>query len=66
MERFVIEGGKPLSGSVRVQGSKNATLPILAATVLAEGIHQIENVPGLTDIFAMCKILEVVGGGNRS
>jgi UDP-N-acetylglucosamine 1-carboxyvinyltransferase len=61
LERFVIEGGKPLSGSVRVQGSKNATLPILAATVLAEGIHQIENVPGLTDIFAMCKILESLG-----
>lgn len=61
MEQFVIEGGKPLSGSVRVQGSKNATLPILAATVLAEGIHKIENVPNLTDIFAMCRILEALG-----
>lgn len=44
MEQFVIEGGKPLSGSVRVQGAKNATLPI-AAAVLAEGIYKIENVP---------------------
>ena len=61
MEQFVIEGGKPLSGSVRVQGAKNATLPILAATVLAEGIHKIENAPNLTDIFAMCRILEALG-----
>ncbi len=61
MEQFVIEGGKPLSGSVRVQGSKNAALPIIAATVLAEGIHKIENVPNLTDIQAMCEILKVLG-----
>ncbi|MGA8943192.1 MAG: UDP-N-acetylglucosamine 1-carboxyvinyltransferase [Thermoactinomyces sp.] len=61
MEQFVIEGGKPLSGSVRVQGAKNATLPIIAATVLTEGVHKIENVPDLTDIRAMCQILEVLG-----
>lgn len=61
MEQFVIEGGKPLSGSVRVQGAKNATLPIIAATVLAEGIHKIENVPNLTDIRAMCEILKALG-----
>lgn len=61
MEQFVIEGGKPLSGSVRVQGAKNAALPIIAATVLAEGIHRIENVPNLTDIRAMCEILRALG-----
>lgn len=61
MEQFVIEGGKPLSGSVRVQGAKNATLPIIAAAVLAEGIHKIENVPNLTDIRAMCEILKTLG-----
>lgn len=61
MQHFVIEGGKPLSGSVRVQGAKNAALPILAATVLAEGIHEIQGVPRLTDITAMCRILEALG-----
>ncbi|MGA9174985.1 MAG: UDP-N-acetylglucosamine 1-carboxyvinyltransferase, partial [Thermoactinomyces sp.] len=61
MERFVIEGGKPLSGSVRVQGAKNAALPILAACVLAEGIFEIHDVPRLSDIEAMCQILEALG-----
>ncbi|MBA4494244.1 UDP-N-acetylglucosamine 1-carboxyvinyltransferase [Paenactinomyces guangxiensis] len=61
MEHFVIKGGKPLSGSVRVQGAKNAALPILAATVLTEGVHEISDVPDLTDIAAMCSILEALG-----
>lgn len=61
MEHFVIDGGKPLTGSVRVQGAKNAALPIMAATVLAEGVHEIRGVPQLTDITAMCNILEALG-----
>jgi UDP-N-acetylglucosamine 1-carboxyvinyltransferase len=61
LEQFVIEGGKPLSGSVRVQGAKNAALPILAACVLAEGIFEILDVPRLSDIEAMCQILEALG-----
>ncbi|MBD1371324.1 UDP-N-acetylglucosamine 1-carboxyvinyltransferase [Hazenella sp. IB182357] len=61
MEKFVIEGGKPLSGSIRVQGAKNAALPILAATVLSEGVHRIYDVPDLTDVRAMCQILVALG-----
>lgn len=61
LEYLVIEGGKPLSGSIRVQGAKNAALPIFAATVLAQGIHVIRDVPNLTDIRAMCEILEALG-----
>jgi UDP-N-acetylglucosamine 1-carboxyvinyltransferase len=61
LEGFVIEGGKPLSGSIRVQGAKNAALPILAACVLAEGIFEIHDVPRLSDIEAMCQILEALG-----
>ncbi|TCS94624.1 UDP-N-acetylglucosamine 1-carboxyvinyltransferase [Hazenella coriacea] len=61
MEHFVIDGGNPLTGSVRVQGAKNAALPIMAATVLAEGVHEIRGVPQLTDIAAMCNILEALG-----
>lgn len=61
MEHFIIEGGKPLIGSIDVQGAKNSALPILAATVLAPGTHIIHRVPHLKDIEAMCQILESIG-----
>lgn len=61
MEKLVIEGGKPLSGTVRIHGAKNAALPILAAAVMADGIHIIENVPNLLDIDVMLQILTALG-----
>lgn len=61
METFTIEGGKPLSGSLRIQGAKNAALPILAAAVLAEGQFHIYDVPHLKDIEVMQKILTDLG-----
>lgn len=61
MEKLVIEGGKPLEGTVRIDGAKNAALPILAASILAKGIHVIENVPNLLDIRVMLQILEALG-----
>jgi len=59
--KFVIYGGTPLSGKVKVQGSKNSALPILAATILAEGTHHIIDVPNLLDIEVMIKILQSLG-----
>jgi len=50
MDVIVIKGGKPLSGSVATSGSKNAALPLLFASLLAEGEHRFENVPILKDI----------------
>jgi len=50
MDKIVIHGGRPLHGEVRISGAKNAVLPILAATILAPGIHRISNVPRLQDI----------------
>ena len=50
MDVIVINGGKALSGSVAASGSKNAALPLLFATLLAEGEHQFDNVPMLKDI----------------
>ncbi len=44
MDKFVIEGGERLAGTVRVSGSKNAVLPLLAATILQKGIYTIGNV----------------------
>lgn len=61
MGSIQVEGGFPLCGEVRIQGSKNATLPILAATVLIQGISIIENCPKIADVFSMVKILENIG-----
>jgi len=56
-----IEGGRPLSGSVTVQGAKNSVLPILAATVLCEGESVILGCPDLSDVRNSVKILEHIG-----
>ena len=61
MEKFVIRGGKPLCGVVDISGSKNAALPILAATLLTEGVVTLHNMPVLSDILIMCEILESLG-----
>ena len=61
MEKFVIEGGIPLSGTARIHGAKNAALPILAAAIMAKGIHIIDNVPKLLDIEVMLHILTALG-----
>jgi UDP-N-acetylglucosamine 1-carboxyvinyltransferase len=58
---FEIQGGARLAGEISVSGAKNAALPILAATLLAEGPCRIEGVPRLRDIETMLRILEVLG-----
>ncbi len=61
MDKFVIEGGKPLKGEIRVSGSKNATLPILAATLLTDEPCEIKNFPRLRDTTTMLKLLKSLG-----
>jgi UDP-N-acetylglucosamine 1-carboxyvinyltransferase len=62
MDKFVIEGGKRLSGTVQIESSKNAVLPILAASLLAEkGETVIKGVPNLVDVGTMLKVLEHLG-----
>ncbi|WP_022851932.1 UDP-N-acetylglucosamine 1-carboxyvinyltransferase [Limisalsivibrio acetivorans] len=61
MEKLVIEGGRPLNGKIRVSGAKNACLPILAASILAEGKYTISNIPSLVDIRTMLSLLGEVG-----
>lgn len=61
MEKLVIEGGRPLKGSVRVSGSKNAVLPILAATLLTDERCVIRGVPSLRDVGTMQRILRTLG-----
>jgi UDP-N-acetylglucosamine 1-carboxyvinyltransferase len=61
MDKLVIRGGVPLSGTVRVSGSKNAALPILLASLLVEGEVAYRNVPRLRDIRTTLKLLEILG-----
>lgn len=61
MDKLVIEGGHPLKGSVAVSGSKNATLPILAATLLTDETCVLTNVPTLRDTLTMLKLLRSLG-----
>jgi UDP-N-acetylglucosamine 1-carboxyvinyltransferase len=70
MEAFVIEGGRPLSGSIRVAGNKNAALPIIAAALLAEDPVTLANVPAIRDVETMLELVadlgvevEPLGGG---
>ena len=58
MEKFVIEGGAPLSGTMVPAGNKNGALPILASTVLTEDEVIVRNVPRIRDVDAMLSILE--------
>ncbi len=61
MEKLVIEGGRPLSGTICIHGAKNAALPILAASIMVDGTHIIDNVPNLLDIKIMLQILRALG-----
>lgn len=61
MDKIVIEGGKRLTGSIKVSGSKNSSLPILAATILGDSPSLIKNVPPLADVDTMVQILEFLG-----
>ena len=61
MASFEIKGGSTISGEVRIQGSKNAALPILSACLLARGETKLYNCPRIKDVYNMIKILEAMG-----
>ena len=61
MDKIIVHGGSPLSGSVRISGSKNSALPILAATLLTKEPCVISRVPDLSDIHYMLTILNELG-----
>lgn len=61
MKNLCVQGGRKLYGSVRVQGSKNICLPVMAASILNEGISVIENCPCIDDVFIMQEILSGLG-----
>ena len=61
MDKLVIDGGVQLNGTVSISGAKNAALPILVATLLAPGEHELHNVPELVDVSFMLSLLGRVG-----
>ena len=61
MSSYIIEGGKKLQGETYVSGSKNASLPIMAATILNKGITKLYNVPKIHDMQMMIEILKELG-----
>lgn len=61
MQRYIINGGCKLYGTINVQGAKNAALPILAASILNNGINIIHNIPHITDVTTMIDILSGLG-----
>ncbi|MDR3088426.1 MAG: UDP-N-acetylglucosamine 1-carboxyvinyltransferase [Desulfobulbaceae bacterium] len=61
MEKLILEGGKPLFGDVPISGAKNAALPLIAATLLAPGVHVLHNVPDLRDTRTFLRLMEDLG-----
>ena len=61
MAKFIIKGGKPLSGKIKVAGNKNAVLPCLAATILTDDVCILKNVPQISDVFVLAEIMKSLG-----
>lgn len=61
MDKFIIHGGKKLSGRVTVSGAKNSALVLMPATLLNSGLNQIDNTPEVNDIYTMIELLNQLG-----
>ena len=62
MSSYIIKGGNKLEGTVRISGSKNASLPIIAATILNKGTTTLYNIPNIQDTQMMYEIIKLLGG----
>ncbi|AGT33706.1 UDP-N-acetylglucosamine 1-carboxyvinyltransferase [Geobacillus genomosp. 3] len=66
MEKIIVRGGNRLSGTVKVEGAKNAVLPVIAATLLAtKGTSTIHDVPALSDVYTISEVLRYLGADVR-
>ncbi len=61
MQKLIIKGNKTLSGTIKISGSKNATLPILASTILSDKKIEINNIPLVKDVITMAELLKHIG-----
>lgn len=65
MEKLVIEGGTPLKGRVQISGAKNSAVALIPATILAESVTTIDNLPDIRDVHILIELLEEIGGKTR-
>lgn len=65
MEKFVVNGGKPLFGEVNISGAKNAAVAIIPAVILCDEPCQIENIPNISDVALISRILQQLGANVR-
>ena len=61
MEKFIIDGGIPLKGEVEISGAKNAAIALIPAAILSDGVCRIENIPNISDVSTIVKILYELG-----
>ena len=61
MQKLIVKGRKYLSGVIKISGSKNATLPILAASILTKEKIILKNIPLVKDVFTMVELLNFIG-----
>ena len=66
MTKYVIHGGKPLHGEIEISGAKNAAVAILPAALLVDGVCRIENIPQISDVSLILKILQNLGADVRT
>ena len=66
MEKLIIRGGIPLKGEVEISGAKNAAVAILPATLLSDGVCRIENVPNISDVLIILRILQELGANVKT
>ena len=66
MTKYIVHGGKPLFGEVEISGAKNAAVAIIPAAILVDGVCRIENIPQISDVTAILKILEQLGASIRT
>ena len=65
MTKYIVQGGHPLFGEVRISGAKNAAVAIIPAALLVDGVCRIENIPQISDVTALLKILKQLGANVR-
>ena len=65
MQKYIVQGGRALHGEVRISGAKNAAVAIIPAALLVDGVCRIENIPQISDVTVLLKILERLGAGVR-
>ena len=61
MESIIVRGGRPIHGTVRVEGAKNSALKLMAASLMAPGVTHLSNVPDIADVEVMSRVLEALG-----